>query len=190
MTATSAGFGFRPVYSPSGIIRPEEFTDGILSTYNTSIFAGDPVLMAATGVLQLAGTNVDILGIFAGVEYTPALGSRRVYSPAWIAGSTYLAGSCYAYVVTDPDVVYEVQANGSVAQAGTGDQADLVPSAGSTITGLSNMQLNSALVGVGNQGQFRIKNLAKLPDNAWGDAFTIVQVQIARHQYRANKTAI
>lgn len=190
MTATSAGFGFRPVYSPSGVIRPEEFTDGILSGYATSIFAGDPVLMATPGVLELAGVAVDFLGIFAGVEYTPALGSRRVYSPAWIAGSTYLAGTCFAYVVTDPDVVFEVQANGSVPQAGTGDQANHVASAGNAVTGLSSIQLNSTLVGVGVQGQFRIKNLAKGPDNAWGDAFTIVQVQIARHQYRANKVAI
>jgi cell wall assembly regulator SMI1 len=37
----------------------------------------------------------------------------------------------------------------------------------------------------GTQGQLQILDLAPYPDNAWGDAFTIVRVQVARRQIAA-----
>jgi hypothetical protein len=58
------------------------------------------------------------------------------------------------------------------------------------VTGLSNCSINHTLAGAGAQKQLRIMDLAPYPDNAWGDTYTIVRVQIARHQYVSNKVAI
>lgn len=191
MSSVSAGFGFRPIYHPSGVIRPKALPGGIASGYATSIWKGDPVILAtATGTLQAAAVENDVIGIFGGVQYTPTVGARMVFSPYWPASTTYVAGSLVAFYWEDPDLVYEVQANGSIAQAAIGDQADMVASNGSNVTGQSSIQLDSSLAGAGVQEQFRITGLALYPDNAWGDAFTIVQVQIAQHVYRANKVAI
>jgi hypothetical protein len=40
------------------------------------------------------------------------------------------------------------------------------------------------------QGQVRVVGFSLQQDNAPGDAFTVVQVKIARHQFVSNKTAI
>ena len=58
--------------------------------------------------------------------------------------------------------------------------------AGSTTTGLSQATLNSAsAAGSGSQAQVRVVDLAPYVDNAWGDAYTIVRVQVARRQISA-----
>ena len=62
--------------------------------------------------------------------------------------------------------------------------------AGSTSTGLSAATLSATLAGAGVQAQWRIVGFAGYVDNTPGDAFTIVQVQLARSQYVANKVAI
>ena len=48
MPATSAPFGLRPVFHPSGTIRPVGTT--IASAYNTAIFQNQPVAIAADGL--------------------------------------------------------------------------------------------------------------------------------------------
>lgn len=191
MSATSAPFGFKPVYHPNGQIRQEAFADGIASGYGTAIYAGMPVILNTNGTITAGTTNADIIGIFAGVQYTPTGGGRPIIQPYWPASATYDAGTCTAYVYTDPEIYFRVQADGSLALTSRGDQADVSNvSGGSTYTGLSSSTLSATLKGVGVQGQFRVIDLWQSPDNAWGDSFTQVIVQIARHQYISNKTAI
>jgi hypothetical protein len=87
--------------------------------------------------------------------------------------------------------VYEIQADGSVAQSAIGDEADLSnTTAGSNVTGLSQATISSTLVGAGNSGQMRIVDLAPYPDNAWGDAYTIVRATINEAQFQASVNAI
>jgi len=191
MVATSAPFGLDAAYHPSGVIKATAYPNGISSGYGTAIYKGAPVFLLTTGYLNLAANATDaLLGAFAGVEYTDPVTQRPVVSPYWGSGQTY-SGTMTAYVWDDPDIQYRIQASGSVAQTGIGDQADLTSvTAGSTSTGISGAMLNATLTGSGNQGQLRITGLDPAIDNAWGDAYTVVRVQIAEHQYRANKVAI
>jgi ABC-type molybdate transport system substrate-binding protein len=86
--------------------------------------------------------------------------------------------------------VYEIQAAGSLAQTSVGDQADLSnTTAGSTTTGLSQCTLSTSLAGSGSTAQMKIVDLAPYPDNAWGDAYTIVRVQINKSQNQATVNA-
>ena len=62
--------------------------------------------------------------------------------------------------------------------------------AGSTVTGLSQATLGaSTAVGNGNQGQMRVVDLCQNVDNAWGDAYTIVRVQLSGTQWYGAYTA-
>jgi len=62
---------------------------------------------------------------------------------------------------------------------------------GSTTTGLSQATLGSATAaGNGVQGQMRVVNLSQGVDNAWGDAYTVVQVVNAQSQFFGSVTAI
>ena len=189
MSATNAPFGFRPAYNPIGLERAKKYT--IAGGYGTAIYEGQPVILNTNGTVVVGTAAADLLGIFAGVEYIDATGKPN-YSNFWPAGQTVLAGTTpVAYVYDDPSNVYEVQADGSVAQAAIGDQADVSNvSAASTLIGRSQCTLSATLAGVGVQAQFRIVGFGQQVDNAPGDAFTIVQVQLARSQYVANKVAI
>ena len=102
----------------------------------------------------------------------------------WPANTAYQTGSCIAYFYNDPNIVYEIQAAGSLAQTSIGDEADLSnTTAGSTTTGLSACTLSTTLAGSGSTAQMRIINLAPYPDNAWGDSYTIVRTTIAKYQF-------
>lgn len=185
---TNAPFGLRAAYHPSADEHAAGFP--IASGYGVNIFKGDPVILATNGTVTAGTVAADLLGVFVGVEYTDITG-KPSYSNFWPAGQTVQAGApAQAFVVTDPTVVYEVQANGPVAVAAVGDQADMVAGSGNVLTGQSTVTLNSTLAGVGIQAQFRIVGFGLMPDNLPGDAFTVVRVQIARHQFVANKVAV
>lgn len=186
MPSTSAAFGLRPVFHPSGIIRPTAMT--IESGYNANILQFQPVKIGASGTIEAAAaTEAAIVGTFMGVEFTDTDGRRRV-SNKWTASTS--ATDIVAYVTTDPAIVYEIQANSSLVITDIGAQADFASvTAGSTTTGLSAAMLDAAQKTTTGNEILRIVNLGTEIDNAWGDAYTIVQVQISEHQYVADKAA-
>jgi len=196
MSSTSAPFGLRPAFHPSGLDRAQALANGILSGYSSNILKGQPVQYGTTansgtlGTIIAAGTTGAIAGAFAGVEWTDTTGRRRV-SNYWPASTAYQTGSCIAYFYNDPNIVYEIQADGSLAQTSVGDQADLSnTTAGSNVTGLSQCTLSTTLVGAGNSAQMRIVDLAPLVDNAWGDSYTVVRATINESQFQATTNAV
>ena len=186
MPSTSAAFGLRPVFHPSGIIRPTAMT--IESGYGSNILQFQPVYIGASGTIEAAAaTEAAIIGTFMGVEFTDTDGRRRV-SNKWTASTS--ATDIVAYVTTDPAIVYEIQANSSLVITDIGAQADFASvTAGSTTTGLSAAMLDAAQKTTSGNEILRIVNLGTEIDNAWGDAYTIVQVQISQHQFVADKAA-
>ena len=192
MPATSAPFGLRPAFHPSGLDRAQALANGIqaVSTsgnvsagYATTILKGQAVKMNTGGYIEIAAATGPLLGAFAGVEWTDSTGRRRV-SNYWPANESFQVGSVVAYFYSDPNIVYEIQSDGTLAQTSIGDEANLSNhTAGSTTTGLSQATISSSLVGADGEAQLRIIDIAPYPDNAWGDNFVIVRVQIAEHQY-------
>ena len=198
MSSTSAPFGLRPAFHPSGLDRAQALAGGITSGYSTQILKGQPVAYSASaGVIvplttaPASGSAVAWSGAFAGVEWTDTTGRRRV-SNYWPASTAYQTGSCVAYFYNDQNIVYEIQADGSMAQTTIGNEFNLNNlTAGSTTTGLSQATLNSAsAAGNGAQAQVRVVDLAPYVDNAWGDSYTIVRVVIANSQFFGAVTAI
>lgn len=192
MSATSAPFGLRPAFHPSGLDRAQALANGIqaVSTsgnvsagYATTILKGQPVKMDTAGYIVVAGASDPILGAFAGVEWTDATGRRRV-SNYWPANESFQVGSVVAYFYSDPMIVYEIQTDGTLTQAAIGDEFDFSnETAGSTTTGLSQATLSITPAGAGQVKVMRIVDLAPYPDNAWGDPFVIVRAQIAEYQF-------
>ena len=187
MSATNAPFGLRPAFHPSGLDRAQALAGGIPSAYSSDILKGQAVLyVAGSGTIEPVNATGDALsGAFAGVEWTDTTGRRRV-SNYWPANTAYQTGSCVAYFYNDPNIVYEIQADGSVAQTSIGLDANLSNfAAGSNVTGLSQATMAATPLSTGTQGQLQILDLAPYVDNAWGDNFTIVRVQVARRQISA-----
>ncbi len=187
MSTTSAPFGFRPVYHPSGLERAKKYA--ITSAYATAMYKGQPVILATNGTVTVGTAAADLLGIFAGCEYVDSTGKPTV-STFWPASTTVLAGTVpTAWVYDDPELVYEVQSDGSIAQAAVGDQAD-VSNVGNNSNSMSTATLSATLAGAAAQAQFRIVGFGQQVDNAPGDTYTIVQVKLARSQFISNKVAI
>lgn len=187
MSTTSQPFGVRPAYHPSGVTRPTAFT--IRSGYGSNILQNQTVRIVPSstgeGTLEANAINEAFIGVFQGVEFTDGDGRRRV-SNKWLASQT--GTDIVAYATLDPAIVYEVQANGSLDVSSIGKQYDLVSvSAGNTTVGLSQAVLDTG--SAASNAAFRVIGVASGPDNAWGDNFTIVQVQISEHQMVADKAA-
>jgi hypothetical protein len=184
MSATSAPFGLRPAFHPTGLDRAQALANVIESGYAANILKGQAVkLTAAAGYIVVASAGDPLFGVFDGVEWTDTTGRRRV-SNYWPTGTAYQTGSLIAYVWTDPQVVYEIQATGAIAQTALGQEFDISnATAGSTTTGLSQCTMDTTAASANNSKQLRVVNIAPYPGNDWGDAYTIVRVQIAEHQY-------
>jgi hypothetical protein len=183
MSATSAPFGLRPAFHPSGLDRAQALAGGIVSAYASDILKGQPVKYDTGGTIVPAAATEAFVGAFAGVEWTDTTGRRRV-SNYWPANTAYQTGSCVAYFYNDPNIVYEIQADGTLTQAAIGDEADLSnTTAGSNVTGLSQCTLSTTLAGANGLKQMRIVDLAPYPDNAWGDTYVIVRATISQFQF-------
>lgn len=191
MSSINAPFGLRPAFHPSGTIRPVAGT--ITTGYASNIFMNAPVGIIADGSIALAAAGgvavAGACGAFQGVEYNPTATGPRVVSNMWPASTA--AVSIVAYFTQDPYITYEIQANATLAQSSIGNQYDWSANdtnAGNTVTGLSNVTLNVASAAA-NAG-LRVVGLTPGPDNAWGDTFPIVQVQLSEHQFVATIAAI
>lgn len=190
MALTASPFGFVLRKHPTGQSRANAYT--ISASYNTAIGYGDPVALNTDGTLNIGTAGSDIIGIFAGVHYKDVTG-KPTYAKNW-PGAVTGATDIVAYVYDDSDNVYEVQvASGGTgyAQTAIGAQANFVIGTPNAATGQSTSTLNATLIAAASQGNFRIIGFgADGVYNATTNPFPTVLVQIATHQYVANKTAV
>lgn len=197
MTATSTPFGLVPVKHPSGSVRPDMLRlTKALAEATPTIFQNTPVQLDTSGRLALAANGSSYIGSFQGVEYTDLGSGRPVVANQWITGTTVKdngADSARFYFTQDVEIWYRIQASAALTAAVVGDQLDFLnPGTGNTVTGLSTAQADtSTLKGAGAQGMMRIYELDYAPDNLdWTDAFPVIIVGIARHQFITDKAAL
>ncbi len=187
MSSVSQPFGLRPVYSPSGVVRPTAYS--ILTGYASNILQNQPVKIVTSstgeGTIAAAAIGDRFIGTFQGVEFTDTDGRRRV-SNKWTA--SLAATDIVAYVTLDPTIVYEIQSNAALNVADIGKQYDFTTiGTGSTVVGISQMMLDVASAAA--NASFRLIGITPGPDNNWGDTYVIAQVQISEHQNVADVAA-
>ena len=187
MSSVSQPFGLRPVYSPSGTVRPTAYS--ILTGYASNILQNQPVKIVTSstgeGTIAAAAIGDRFIGTFQGVEFTDSDGRRRV-SNKWTASLT--GTDIVAYATLDPTIVYEIQSNAALTVADIGKQYDFTTiGTGSTVVGISQMMLGVSTAAA--NGQMRLIGITPGPDNNWGDNFVIAQVQISEHQNVADVAA-
>jgi len=210
----------KPAFHPSGLDRSvpfagtNSFVTGVSYTAPYSLTTGQsfyqyqPVGITASGQLTIAATAAatsPVYGVFDGVEYTTAEGRRTVGKNASKA-TLDAATSIVFWIFQDPSLVYEIQAAGPVTSAAIGSQYNFSAVSGNTTAdgyvigtggaGFSTTALAASAAASGAQGQVRVVGLGRevaYPAgelNSWGDAFTIVQVQIANNTFLAPKVSV
>jgi hypothetical protein len=175
MANADAAFGFIPVRHMSGNApRTNQYT--ITSGLAENIFSGDLCIITSGGVVTPhSATEVNNIGVFAGVSYTASDGSY-VYSEYWPTGT--VATDIIAYVYDDPYTVFRVQSAGSPAQTNIGNCADVVAGAGSTTTGQSGFEISGTMAA--GAATCKLIALVETPDNAFG-ANAVMEVLINEH---------
>ena len=166
----------------------------IASTYNTPIYDGDIVRVAAGGTVQKSTVTVDAttaaanntVGVFVGVQYVNSQGQtvQAQYYPGNAA-----ATSAVAFVVDDPLAAFRVavtlanSAMSTVNQSIVGTNMAIVQGTGSNTTGNSGLSV-VATNGEGNAAALPVRVIAVIPDTAANaTAFTEVLVKFNNHQY-------
>lgn len=182
MSNVASPFGLKPAFHPSGVIRQLQST--IVSGHPTDIFQFSPVAILASGALGTVAPGNPVIGSFMGVEWTGVDGRRRVGN-RWVANT--VGTDIVAYYTEDPYLIYEIQCDEPALLADVGAIFDFTALTGNNVTGLSSIALDHA-GGAGTDA--RIIGVNPAPDNIFGDNFTIVQVQLADHQYVFPQVAV
>ena len=186
MSTTSAPRGLNPI----GILGGTAFVGStreylINSGYSTAIFNGDVVGFANVAsstddgdlVRETAAGEINPIGVFLGCSYTDPNTSQptfRQYYPGSIAAS-----DIKAVVAVHPHTLYEVQADGAVAQTSLGMTIDLVQtSSGNTTTGNSGLQADADTASVGGE-LFKIVDFVNRPGSTIGDTYTDLVVMLS-----------
>lgn len=181
MASTAAPYGFRPQGNViSAAYNQKTRTFGITSGYATSIFYGDPVVPVTAGTIQRDGmttalTSPGCLGIFLGCSYTDPNNQQKIFKQYWPAST--VASDAVAYVFDDPEGVFQIQADATLAQTALFANAALVSTAGSTATGNSKVALQASSIAATTTLPVRIIGFVNSPFSSVGDSFTDVFVR-------------
>jgi len=197
MASTATPYGFKAVNELGGLPYSGSTRQFPINPagYNTNIFNGSLVYVAASGYLQIAtstgadattngfptGTaNTGCVGVFVGCTYVNAQG-QVIYAQYYPANYVAPTGTTItAYVIDDDRAVFQVQADGSLTFAALG--ANVVLSAaqststGSTTTGNSTTSVSATAQTT--TGAFRVIGFVNMQGfSVAGDAYTDILVK-------------
>lgn len=201
MASTAAPYGFRPVNEIGGLPYAGSTRSFLIDPagYSVNIYNGSLVYVATTGYLQIAtstgadattngfptGTsNTGCVGVFVGCQYINSLGQ-----PTWSQYYPANALNAVAFVVDDPDTVFQVQSAGTCPQATLGANVFLnavqSTSTGSTTTGNSNTAVVAGASAVATTAAFRVIGFVNSTTSTVGDAYTdlLVKFNPGYHSY-------
>jgi hypothetical protein len=184
MATTAAPYGLKPVKRADGMPY-----SGATSTYlidpageATNLFNGQVVTIGADGYIALAtgsgadittnnlgGSGIGAIGVFMGCEYQNAEG-QQIFSQYYPTG-TANGGPIKAYVVDDPNVLFQAQLDGTGAQTVVGTITKFASvqstSTGNTTTGNSTSALDATVQTT--VGAFKIVGHVSDPSDAYPD---------------------
>lgn len=186
MATTAAPYGLKPVKRADGLPYAGATSQYLIDPAGeaTNIFNGQVVIIGSDGYIaistatgadlttnNLGGSGVGAIGVFMGCEYVNAQG-QLIFSQYYPSGYAAPSGTqIKAYVVDDPNVLFQAQLDGSGAQTIIGTNtlfaAVQSTSTGSTATGRSTSALDATVQTTA--AAFRIVAHVSDPSDAYPD---------------------
>ena len=174
MATSATPNGAEPVgtCSSSGSFSGKVVHIKIASAYDTAIFYGDFVKLVTAGTIEKdAGTAaLTSIGIFMGCKYTDSSTSQMTFNQTWPADMA--ASDAAAYVLIDPDVLFKMQGDATIAQTGLGANFSVIQTAGSTTIGRSKNASDASTVATTNTFPIRLVDFVDGPTSTVGDTYT------------------
>lgn len=204
MANVDSPFGLRPVRFRGGAPYNGAFRAYYIpSSYGTALYIGDPVVKTGTSNTAVvtfpggeygigtcpeinkatAGDANRMTGVIVGFAPLPSDLSKQ-YNPA--------STERIAYVCDNPDVVFEIQADGAIPAASIGLNAVFIYThSGSTATGLSGVELDttSDAPAADASNQMLILGAVNRPDNDTTLTHAKVEVMLINHTEAHGNTA-
>jgi len=185
MANKDAAFGLKP----SRMMGGGAYTGGqsryrIANNQSGAIFQGDLVKQLTGGTVSraAASSTVPVVGVFNGCQFTDPTSKEVTFSNHY-PGSV-AAADIIAFVIDDPDVVFEVQADDTFPVADLFGNFDIVDQSttGDTSSGRSNMELDVTTGATTTTLPLKAIDISQDPDNSdVGNANTNVMVVIQNH---------
>ena len=194
MALTATPYGLIPVNRLDGMPYAGAVQEFLIDPAGeaTNIFYGQVVIVGADGYLaistatgadittnNLGGSGVGAMGVFVGCEYVNAQG-QTIFGQYYPSGTT---GVVKAKVISDPNVVFQAQLDGSGAQTVLGSNTFFAAvqstSTGSTRTGNSTSALDATVQTTA--AAFRIVGFASPAGEAYTDV--LVKFNPGAHSY-------
>ena len=162
MATAAAPYGLRPVKRTDGMPYAGATSQYLIDPAGeaTNLFYGQVVIIGADGYIALStatgadittnnlgGNGVGAIGVFVGCEYVNSSG--QLVQAQYYPSGTANGGTIKAYVVDDPNVLFQAQLDGAGAQTIIGTNtffaAAQTTSTGSTTTGNSTSALDATV---------------------------------------------
>ena len=206
MSAVASPYGFKPVNRIGGL--PYAGSTRSLAFdpagYAANVYTGSLVYIKSTGYLELVSAtgadattnswpvgstdNTGTIGVFMGCSYTNSMGQTMF-------GQYYPANALngVAYVVDDPDCVFQVQSAGTVTIAALGANFFMTTGAvltGSTATGNSTASVVVGSAAIQTTAPLRCIGFVDMKGfSTVGDAYTdiLVKINVGWHSYNTVK---
>lgn len=189
MANADAAFGLRPVGGLDG----SPYNGGTIrcvipSSDSTATFIGDFVKLTGSAVTTADGTFPAVIQGTAAAEIFGVVTAFEANADD--LGAQYRKASTqrFCQVVPALDNLFAVQADEDIEVGDIGQTADLTVVAGSTVTGLSGIELDSSDIGTG--GNVQILGVYNAPDNDLSTNNPVVIVRINESSLRGDGTAV
>lgn len=183
MANIDKAFGLRPLGNLSATGAQKQFGYEIATNQSGAIFQGDLVTVFDGFLVKFEpGAHTAAVGVFNGCNFVDPSSGKPTFKNFYPGSVNNTSGKIIADVLDDPNQLFLIQADEDVVQADIGKNADVVGTGGSTVNGISTMELDSSTVANTAALNLKIVALHETTDNAFGD-YAVVVVKINEHMY-------
>lgn len=205
MANVDSPFGLKPLRYKSGLpYNGAAVPMYIASTYATALFIGDPVIKVAGGSnaapVTVPGAGSFNIGTLPNVEKAAAGDTNRITgvivgfaaSPTALENQYNTASTeRVAYVAIDPQIVFEIQADGAIPAASVGLNAVLIfTHAGSTASGLSGVELDTTVDAPAADASNQLLILQAVNRDDVDTTLTHAKVEVLINQHTENQGTV
>ena len=180
MANQDAAFGLKAIGKVGQNRDNQGLSEYSIAASATAIYQWDPVKMAATGTIVVAGAGGAIMGSLNGVFYTDASTSKPTWANHLNASNT--ATDIVGFVSDDPYERFEIQSDAALTAAEVGLNADIVYAAGSTPNYVSKVELDHSDLKTAT-AQLRVIGISKDPQNDEAGAVDVNAVVIINEHF-------
>ena len=183
MANIDKAFGLRPIGNLSATGAQKQYGYQIADNQAGTIFQGDLVVLTGGFISRfLPASHTAAVGVFNGCNYNDPTTGKPTFSNFYPGSVNITSGQISADVLDDPNQLFIVQCDASIAATDIGKNADVIGTGGSTTNGISTMELNSATLATTAALNLKVVGLYNDVNNEFGTNAVVV-VKINEHVY-------